>query len=389
MDFKKLIKRYKRYWPYGAGAIAVILLVVLVIVLVTAGGEETPTEPSLESTGVTTLPTESTAPSETTEPTTAPTETTAPPMLYQHPLTGEPLYEPNTSRPIAVMLNNIKQAMPQHGVSQADILYEVLAEGGVTRCMGIFTNIQNVEKLGSLRSARKYYVDIALGYDAGYLHAGGSPEALGYLNTLRNMNLDAGLSATHFYRDQDRLNSGYSLEHTLFTSGEKLLEFAQTQNVSTTVAEDKTYNMTFDDKKVIVGESANKVSVYFNQGGVPNAWTKSTILTYNPDTKTYFAQQHGGDYIDGNNKETISFRNIVVLKAATSIQSDNVHLTIQTVGSGEGYFACNGQIVKIRWSRNSVNEPFTFTQENGNPITYGVGKTYIGVIPSNGTVSYE
>ena len=412
MDFKKLIKRYKRYWPYGAGAIAVILLVVLVIVLVTAGGEETPTEPSLESTGVTTLPTESTAPSETTEPTTAPTETTAPPMLYRHPLTGEPLYEPNTSRPIAVMLNNIKQAMPQHGVSQADILYEVLAEGGVTRCMGIFTNIQNVEKLGSLRSARQYYIDIAQGYGAAYLHAGGSDEALIYLANTKDMNLDAGrsgekkyddqqepwsrqviqklgLSSTYFYRDQNRLNSGYAGEHTLFTSGEVLLEFAKKQGISITVSEDKTYNMVFDDEKVIVGESANKISVYFNQGGVPNAWTKSTILTYNPDTKTYFAQQHGGDYIDGNNKETISFRNIVVLKAATSIQPDNVHLTIQTVGSGEGYFACNGQIVKIRWSRNSVNEPFTFTQENGTPITYGVGKTYIGVIPSNGTVSYE
>lgn len=386
MDFKKFIKRYKRYWPYGAGAIAAILLIVLVIVLATAGGQETPTEPNKDNAGVTTLPAESSVPDETTQPTTVPPETTLPPVLYRHPLTGEPLAEPNTSRPIAVMLNNIKQAMPQHGVSQADILYEVLAEGGITRCMGIYTNIQNVEKLGSLRSARQYYIDIAQGYNAAYLHAGGSPEALSYLANTRDMNLDAGLSGTHFYRDKDRLNSGYSMEHTLFTSGEKLLAFAGLQNVSTTVAEDKTYNMTFDDEKVIVGDGANKVSVYF---GAANAWTKSTILTYNPDTKTYFAQQHGGDYIDGNNKKTVSFRNIVVLKAATSIQSDNVHLTIQTVGSGEGYFACNGQMVKIRWSRNSVNEPFTFTQENGNPITYGVGKTYIGVIPSNGAVTCE
>ncbi len=386
MDFKKLIKRCR---SYGAGAIAVILVVVMMI-LVAACGSNTPTEPSQESTGVTTLPTESSAPDETTQPTTVPPETTLPPVLYRHPLTGEPLDEPNTSRPIAVMLNNIKQAMPQHGVSQADILYEVLAEGGITRCMGIFTNIQNVEKLGSLRSARQYYIDIAQGYGAAYLHAGGSDEALNYLKNTKDMNLDASLSGKYFYRDQDRLNSGYSREHTLFTSGEKLLAFAQNQNVSTTVAGDKTYNMTFDDEMVIVGESANKVSVYFNRGGTPNAWTKSTILTYNPDTKTYFAQQHGGDYIDGNSKETISFRNIVVLKAATSIQQSNGKLlTIQTVGSGEGYFACNGQLVKIHWSRNSVNEPFTFTQENGNPITFGVGKTYIGVIPTNGTATWE
>lgn len=383
---KAFALKYKKYWPYGIGGLAVLLLVLL-IVLATCSGPSAPTQPTTETTTApTTAPTTTPA---TTAPATKPTETTAPELNYTHPLTGEAIAEPMLSRPIAVMLNNINVAMPQHGVSQADILYEVLAEGGITRCMGIFTNIEKVEALGSLRSARKYYIDIALGYGAAYLHAGGSPEALNYLRTIKDMDLDAGASATHFYRDQNRLNAGYSLEHTLFTSGEKLLDFAERQGITTELKDEKSFGMTFDDGKVIVGDAAEKVSVYFNQGGTPSRWTKSTIFTYHEDTKTYFAEQHGGDYIDGNTNKAISFRNIVVLKAKTSLQSDGLHLTIDTLGSGEGYFAANGQIVPITWSRDSYNEPFTLTMENGKEVTFGVGSTYIGVIPSNGTLAYE
>lgn len=379
--------KHKKYWPYAAvGALSLVLIILVIVAFSVSGPSDVPTDPpAITTTAPTTAPT--TVP---TTPTTVPTvPTTAPELNYTHPLTGEAIAEPMLSRPIAVMLNNINVAMPQHGVSQADILYEVLAEGGITRCMGIFTNIEKVEALGSLRSARKYYIDIALGYGAAYLHAGGSPEALNYLTTIRDINLDAGASATHFYRDQNRLNAGYSLEHTLFTSGEKLLDFAQVMKITTDLKEETDYGMTFDDDKVIKGEDAKKVSVYFNQGGNPSAWTKSTIFTLDKDTNTYFAEQHGGDYIDGNTKKAISFRNIVVIKAKTSLQEDGLHLTINTLGSGEGYFAANGQIVPITWSRSSYNEPFTFTMENGEEVTYGVGTTYIGVIPSNGTVTYE
>lgn len=319
-----------------------------------------------------------------------------PVLNYRHPLTGEALAEPMLQRPVAVMLNNIRSAMPQHGVSQADILYEVLAEGGITRCVGIYTDINSVERIGAIRSARLYYVQIAQGYGAAYVHAGGSAEARNYLSKIKNMDLDAGKSATYFYRDQDRLNSGYSLEHTLFSSGEKILGYAQQLGITTSYDEEKSYGMTFDDNKVIVGESAQKVAVYFNMGGNPGSGSKCTSFTYNPDTKTYFAFQSGNthgsgsDYIDGNTKETIAFRNVLALKMKTVDQNDKSHhLTVTSVGSGEGYFACNGQIVPIKWSRASVNEPFTFTLENGNPVTFGVGSTYIGVIPSNATVTFE
>lgn len=383
LDMERMNVLMKRLLP---------ILLVLVLLLSACAKAPVDTTPSdtknTQPTGTTATPTAkpngTTAPTDPSQP-----DATQPELNYQHPLTGEALTEPMLQRPVAVMLNNIKAAMPQHGVSQADILYEVLAEGGITRCVGIYTDLESVEKIGSIRSARKYFVQIAQGYDAAYVHAGGSAEANAYLSTLKNIDLDAGLSATYFYRDQDRLNSGYALEHTLFSSGENILAFAQQRGVTTTLDGEKTYDMTFDDEKVIAGDGAEKVTVYFNMGGKPGSYTKSTAFTYDEKTKLYSAAQHGGDYIDGNTKEAIAFRNVVVLFAATNLQSDNYLLTIGMTGTGTGYFVCNGQTVEINWSRKTVNDPFTFTLANGNPVTFGVGATYIGIVPTGATVTFE
>ena len=307
-------------------------------------------------------------------------------LNYVNPLTGEAIAQPFLNRPVAVMLNNIKQAMPQHGVSQADILFEVLAEGGITRCMGIFGDISQVEKVGSIRSSRKYYVEIAQGFGAIYVHFGGSQEALSYLKTLKGVDVDGQRGGKCFVQDKDRLNAGYSSEHTWFAVGSSLLEYVQGLGYQTSYDQERDYGIDFDDEKVIVGQGNNKITVYFNKGGNPGTWTKSTSFTYDAETKQYFAAQHGGDYIDGNTKETISFRNVVVLRIPTT---GSYYQTVDTVGSGTGYFSANGQTVAIKWSRTSVNEPFTFTLENGSPLTFSVGASYIGIVPTNATVTFE
>lgn len=372
-------------------------LLLALMMLLTACSQ--PAEPSQPSQPTSSSTQESSTTAESSEPTgtTGQTETSLPedttaaqiPLDYQNPLNGQPLAEPYVGRPVAVMLNNIKQAMPQHGVSQADILYEVLAEGGITRCLGIFSDISAVAKLGSIRSARKYFVELSQGYSALYAHFGGSDEALQYIRNQKVPSLNGMEGEQYFYRDTDRLNSGYSSEHTWFTAGQRLLDYAEARKYATAYSEAPNYNMTFDDGKVIVGEKGEKIVVYFNQGGKPGSYTKSTTLTYDAATKTYFAAQHGGAYIDGNTKETIAFRNVVVLRTSTSTQSDGSHLTIKTTGTGTGYFACNGQLVPIKWSRASVNDPFTYTLENGNPVTFGVGSTYVAVIPTNATFNYQ
>ena len=97
---------------------------------------------------------------------------------YANPLSGEGLdTDISGKRPAAVMFNNLKKALPQLGVAKADVLYEIVAEGGITRIMGLYQDLEDVGDLGSVRSARDYYVNLALGHDAIYIHAGGSPQA--------------------------------------------------------------------------------------------------------------------------------------------------------------------------------------------------------------------
>ena len=145
-----------------------------------------------------------------------------------NPLTGmpmEPVYEQN--RPVAVMLNNLKAAQPQLGVSQADIIYEVPAEGGITRMLGVFQTLEGVGDLGSIRSARPYYLELALGHDALFVHAGGSPEAYRDISAWDVDNMDGvngGSDAKIFWRDAyRRKHAGY--EHSLLTSGENILAY--------------------------------------------------------------------------------------------------------------------------------------------------------------------
>ena len=145
-----------------------------------------------------------------------------------NPLTGEPMeskYENN--RPVAVMLNNLKAAQPQLGISQADIIYEVPAEGGITRMLGVYQSLEGVGNLGSIRSARSYYLELALGLDALFVHAGGSPGAYRDLPAWGVDNMDGvrGRSdAEIFWRDAERRKSkGY--EHSLLTSGERILDY--------------------------------------------------------------------------------------------------------------------------------------------------------------------
>ena len=146
-----------------------------------------------------------------------------------NPLTGLPCEtDLSNARPYAIMLNNLQKALPQYGVAKADIIYEVPAEGGITRMLGIFTDITDLGNVGSIRSARDYYVQIARGHDALYVHAGGSP---GAYDLIANAGIDSidGIKGAYnaiFWRDATRKAvAGY--EHSLFLTASELKAYAE------------------------------------------------------------------------------------------------------------------------------------------------------------------
>jgi len=321
-------------------------------------------------------PTETPAPTEEpVEETPAPTEEPEP--AYRNAFNGEGMEEPDNTRPFAVMINNLKEAQPQCGVSDADIIYEVLAEGGVTRMMAIFSDITKATHLGSIRSIRPYYIDISLAYGAVTVHAGGSDDAYSRIRSSKIENIDGvrgSYKNTPFARDQQRIYDGYATEHTLFANGEKLYACAEQLGYALTVGEDYDNGLRFvKDATPADGTDCAGAKIVFNSG-------KTTGLTYHEDTGLFTATQHGGSYKDGNTGDAVTFRNVLAIWAPTKVLDSYGRLSVGLTGGGEGYYACGGKYVEITWERDTVQDCFRYYLSDGTELSVSEGKTYVAVL---------
>ena len=204
-----------------------------------------------------------------------------PVLPYTNPLTGEGCeVDVGARRPIAVMLNNLKKALPQVGVSQADVIYEILAEGGITRMMAVFQDVAGAGEIGTVRSARDYYASLAYGHDAVYLHAGGSPQAYEFIKSRGVTALDCvngPYEGTLFWRDQERRRSA-GLEHSVLTSSETIQELLPTyQRVRLDHEEGFQVGWTFQEGPEAGGEAAEILTVPFST-------YKTGVFEYDPDS---------------------------------------------------------------------------------------------------------
>lgn len=324
-----------------------------------------------------------------TTATTAPTETTAATeatVLYRHPLTGEVLEEAWSGQLTAVMVNNIKAAMPQHGLSQADIIYEIEEESSITRNMAIYSDVSKAGTLGSVRSTRTYFVSVARSFDAYLVHCGTSNHARGggydnsgaKLTAWKDIDQQNSKFGSAFYRDKDRQYAGYAWEHTLFTTGEKL------DNIMDDLAQSNpTPVFGFKEGIDLGGELANEITIKFKG-------TKTTAFTYDTVTGLYTRYQHGGVSVDGSNKQTETVKNVIAIYTNQwGCSCGSGHQFYDTIGSGKGYAATNGKIVPIKWSRASVNDPFVYTLEDGSPLELDVGNSYIAVVGTKFPIAYK
>jgi len=305
--------------------------------------------------------------------------------VYTNPLTGEETEEDiSKNRPVAVMINNIYLAMPQLGISKADIIYEMLVEGGITRMCAVFQQVDDDLILGSIRSSRHNYIDIVKAYDAVYVHAGGSDYAYA---DLRSRNVDSLCAVKGrgdlFYRDQERLAT-MAYEHTLCITGENVWKyFRDIAGTRLEHSDDYACNMIFSENVApINGQPATKATVKFGFG-------KNTIFNYNPDSEKYTAYQYDEDYIDGNNNEVVEFKNIIVIQTSVVKKDPSDCKEITLTGTGNGWFICNGQISEITWSRSDNDAQFEYTYSDGSALEYGIGKTYVCVIANSGSVDFE
>ena len=320
-----------------------------------------------------------TEPPTTEAPTEAETEppTTEPPPVYRNPLNGELLDEPYTGRIFISTISNVPDALPHVSANQADIIFETFVNYSIIRCIGLYSNISQVEQIGSIRSTRLMFNDITEHYDAILFHAGGSSQVLADAKArgIENFSVDtwdavqAEISVRDDYR---RRNIGW--EHCLLALGPKMEEYAAAQGYSLEGDPDKDYLLRFnEDGTPAGGETAEHITITITE----RSNRKDTVLDYNPETGRYVYSQYGKVMTDGITEEEETYRNIIVMFA--QISREGMYQVADFCAGGEGLFACGGKLIPIRWHHENMEDPITFTLTDGTPLQLGVGNSYIAI----------
>lgn len=324
-----------------------------------------------------TLPPETTPPaSETGTP-----ETSAPDERIYDYLNGKTVTkEEQNRRPVAIMLNNIQLCLPQNNLNAGDIYYEFPVEGQITRIMMLVSDYQQLGVVGSIRSARDYYVDMLHTHNAIYLHAGGSPMSYDAITAQNVDNLDGVTYIPEmYYRDEERLyNMG--LEHSLMTTGAGIQKGLEYMEIETNHSEDFVPTFKFYDETVDyqpVGAIASHVHMI-------STYLQTVDFVYNKDTGEYLRYQYNGmPHVDGITNEQLSVKNVIILFTDTSLipGDDAGRLDIRTVGNGQGYYITNGRRKVITWSKESETAPLVLKyKDNGEEVILNCGKTFICVV---------
>lgn len=287
--------------------------------------------------------------------------------------------EESKSRPYAIMINNVEGARKlQSGLQDAYMVYELMVEGGITRYLALFLD-QTTERIGSIRSARHYYLDYALENDAIYVHHGYSPQAREDWSKLGVDRIEVNESTTG-WRDK---SASKTYEFTLFTNIEKLGKGIQSKRTERN--KDLLLNYSVDNIDISQMEGAipaNKVDIKYSSNTTTN-------YEYDTDNNIYLRSVNNksqNDYVTG---KQLTVKNIIVYKVKYSnIQGDNKgRQTIDNVGNGTGYYISNGYAVPITWKKDSRSSATIYKYNNGKEIQVNDGNTFIQIMPDNQTLA--
>ncbi|MDQ0091362.1 hypothetical protein J2T12_004799 [Paenibacillus anaericanus] len=289
---------------------------------------------------------------------------------YIAPLTGLPLEEPVVRRPIAVMINNAPAARPQSGLGGADIVYEVLAEGGVTRLIAIYQGKEEVTRIGPIRSIRPYMIDLGESYHGVLVHAGASNDAYAILQRQHKDDLDEISNAgAYFWRDKTR-----KAPHNLYSNLEKLMEGAAKRNYAVEDTEVPSYTFREEDDPG-QGNPTNKVEIKFLLDNYRVAYE------YDPETKLYNRFVNGELHKDLDTGERITTTNVVIMGADHKVLDDVGRLSVDLELGGEALLFQHGKVIEGSWIRKS-NDVIRFVKDNIE-VPFYPGTTFFNIVPNS------
>ena len=296
----------------------------------------------------------------------------------ENPLTGENNLAGSRKykRPVAIMINNIGIAQKvQTGVGKADLVFETEVEGGITRLLAVYSDPSVVGNIGSIRSARVVYADIAGGLGAFYVHHG-----IDYDYCDPHIKANGIVHGNIGSPYANRQSNGLASEHTLYTTGENLVKYQESLGYDNDV-EIKSFASFSATDLTLANTGANFVRVPFNTG-------YKTDFIYNAQTKKYTRAKDKTPFKDYSTGETEEFKNVFVLKTTMSYYSDNKHRVVDLDG-GDGYYISNGQYEEIKWSKGAATDSFKFTKADGTELTVNAGNSYICITKTDSNVTIE
>jgi hypothetical protein len=287
------------------------------------------------------------------------------------PYTGLPVAE-IYNRPYAIIVENLPQARPQSGLSEAGIVYEVPVEGYITRFLALYISPYE-DDIGPVRSARPYFAYLTKEYDGILAHCGYSIHTEAVLKDINAKHIDERFNSLYYKRLKSR-----NMPHNLYTTLSRLTLGAEKFNYLKGSQPAPVFS--FGERKPPEQIVSNIAIAFSPQNHVEYRWnSRGTYTRYND----------GSLFIDANYGEAVEVKNIIIQFIKARTFTDEGHLEITLIGEGKGLIFSGGLVEEIKWQKNSYGEKTRFVDNNGRDILLLPGNTWIHLVPQNGKVEWS
>ena len=300
------------------------------------------------------------------------------------PLTGLPVDESIlTARPVAIMINNLNKAQTvQTGLNDAQLIFETYVEGGITRLMAVYEDVSSVGQIGTVRSARYPFVDLALSLQAVYIHNGSDKVYCApHIKETGLKDFDMiGSMGKYAFREQN----GLAYEHTLYTKGSEVVKGLAAKKWDAALSKARKPLMQFRAE----AEAQTPADGVCTAVKVPFSGSYVTQFKYDSETQRYVRYSKDTLRQDYKSGEDVSVKNVFVLETDQRLYPDQYHVEVDLIG-GSGWYICNGGYEKIKWSKGDANDPLVITKADGSTFTANAGNSWICLVDKDRNVTIQ
>lgn len=274
--------------------------------------------------------------------------------------------------PVAVIIDNHPDARPPFGLSKANLVYESEVEGRITRYMAVFAGGEEISKIGPVRSARPYSVDLVHELSALFVHCGGSPEALVKIDKDGIFDFNEFYQGSYFWRDKDK-----NAPHNIFISSNNLYEYLDNKNFRN----GKFLSWKFNEKEIKKDNPSNfEIAIDFQSSNFSIIWKYDII-------NNEYIRYLGGELHEDADGEKITAKNIIIQYIGSEIIDDKLRLKMDVVGSGDALVCLGGECIKGGWEKSSSASRTRYYIEN-NEVIFNPGKTWVEIVNPEYSVDY-